>query len=116
MDKWKTIALVLGGFSGGMVYMTACGDKDSSPMDAHAGEDDTADDGSGGGGTAPPAGGEGAGRAVFSLHATLAGEVCIDITGDGNTIDSGLCTCPAGFSKVGVSYPGGRYEIVCLED
>ena len=78
MDKWKTIALVLGGFSGGMVYMTACGDKGSSPMDAHAGEDDTADDGSGGGGTAPPAGGEGAGRAVVNLY-TDANTRCLPV-------------------------------------
>ncbi len=116
MDKWKTIALVLGGFSGGMVYMTACGDKGSSPMDAHAGEDDTADDGSGGGGTAPPAGGEGAGRAVFNISRDLTGEKCLY-----NYADNGVCSCPVGFTKVGITVTsnisaGGVSGLVCLED
>ena len=65
MDKWKAIALVSASFSAGMIYTTACADKPGrSPMDAHAGADDTGS----GAGTAPPSGG-GAGRAVLTLFA-----------------------------------------------
>ena len=142
MDKWKAIALVSASFAAGMVYTTACSDKPGrSPMDAHAGDDDTGSEA----GTPPPAGG-GAGRAVVELY-TDPTTVCLPtvelennsmywysvpaVTDSGDsspldpwngtqgtnlgppTVSAPACSCPSGFSFVGWS---GSDTIACLED
>jgi hypothetical protein len=114
MDKWKAIALVSASFTAGVIYTTACSNKPGgSPLDAHAGGDDTSGSGGeddSGSATAPPPGGDGAGRTVVLLGTDMDGTEC------GHWIEPGGCTCPTGFTQVGWNQSSGYIQAICLED
>lgn len=114
---WKTTTLALAAFSAGMVYATACGGSDRSPMDAKAADrstpapPDTAGDVDlGDGGTVVHVQGA---RAVVELLFDADGRRCVPLESEDGTLTHD-CECPAGFSFVGFAQLGDH--VVCLED
>ncbi len=119
---WKSIALLSVGFSVGVAYTIACGDK--NPIDAHAGENDSGTTYTNGE-TAPP-GATAAGRSVVeiaytpdaeSLQCDISSSAFYDAYGlfDISAIEAACC--PLGFTFIGwgPSYDSSN-AAVCLED
>ena len=109
MNRWKSVALIAISFNVGVLYATACGDAGKAIASDDSASDDsgTVDDV-----VVPPAPSEAYGRTALYMIYGPEGEDCV---ADGPLL-SGNCSCPDGFSSVGIGKPGESSAMICLQD